>query len=220
MPVAAAEVISHSKWDWFRQPRPLSHLNDTESASRSVASSFELLFNAPRASLGIVAALVTTSLAIGCKCLHSIRAFHAWKTKYFLITAGQWDIDADVKGAMIQAMTNSSAFPSSVDDITLSSVAMCQQLGRTGLSAPRQSEYQGQYPGYGLHSNNLRLLSVYEELSQRQAAHAEELPVPATVPQPPRQQASSHDVGPKVGHEPRGDARRGIGQTGQVQERS
>ncbi|KAK8080998.1 hypothetical protein PG997_008816 [Apiospora hydei] len=159
MLVATAEVISQAKWDWFRQPRPLSHLNDFESASRSVTGSFKLLFVAPQASLAIVAAMVTiSSLAIGPFTQQAIKTVacpqilddanasipiaHSMpgRAKYFRIGAGQWEVDVDMKGAMIQAIANPSSndskivascetgnctFPSSADDITHSSVAMC-----------------------------------------------------------------------------------------------
>ncbi|KAK7957868.1 hypothetical protein PG988_012716 [Apiospora saccharicola] len=159
MLVAAAEVISQAKWDWFSRPRPLSHLNDFESASRGVAGSLKLLFVAPQSSLAIVAALVTiSSLAIGpftqqaiktvaCPQIleeanASIPVAHSMpgRAKYFRIGAGQWEVDVDMKGAMIQAMTNPSSndskivascetgnctFPALADGITHSSVAMC-----------------------------------------------------------------------------------------------
>lgn len=159
MLVAAAEVISQAKWDWFSRPRPLSHLNDFESASRGVAGSLKLLFVAPQASLAIVAALITiSSLAIGpftqqaiktvaCPQIleeanASIPVAHSMpgRAKYYRIGAGQWEVDVDMKGAMIQAMTNPSSndskivascetgnctFPSGADGITHSSIAMC-----------------------------------------------------------------------------------------------
>lgn len=159
MMVAAAEVISQAKWDWFSRPRPLSHLNDFESASRGVAGSLKLLFVAPQSTLAIVAALVTiSSLAIGpftqqalktvaCPQIleeanASIPVAHSMpgRAKYFRIGAGQWEVDVDMKGAMIQAMTNpfsndskivascetgNCTFPASADGITHSSIAMC-----------------------------------------------------------------------------------------------
>ncbi|KAK7926693.1 hypothetical protein PG985_003691 [Apiospora marii] len=159
MLVAAAEVISQAKWDWFSRPRPLSHLNDFESASRGVAGSLKLLFVAPQSTLAIVAALVTiSSLAIGPFTQQALRTVacpqvleeanasipvaHSMpgRAKYFRIGAGQWEVDVDMKGAMIQAMTNpfsndskivascetgNCTFPASADGITHSSIAMC-----------------------------------------------------------------------------------------------
>lgn len=159
MLVSAAEVISQAKWIWFSEPRPLSHLQDFESASRSVTGSFKLLFNAPQASLATVAALVTiSSLAIGPFTQQAIKTvacpqileeanasipiahFMPGRAKYYRIAAGQWEVDVDMKGAMIQALTNPSSndskilascdtgnctFPAFADNITHSSVAMC-----------------------------------------------------------------------------------------------
>ncbi|KAK6853870.1 hypothetical protein PG995_010682 [Apiospora arundinis] len=159
MLVAAAEVISQAKWSWFSQPRPLSHLHDFESASRGVAGSLKLLFIAPQSSLAVVAAMVTiSSLAIGPFTQQAIKTvacpqvledanasipvahFMPGRAKYYRIAAGQWEVDVDMKGAMIQALTNPSSndskivascetgnctFPSFADDITHSSIAMC-----------------------------------------------------------------------------------------------
>ncbi|KAI1135078.1 hypothetical protein F5Y05DRAFT_396471 [Hypoxylon sp. FL0543] len=42
MLVGVAEVTSQTKWSWFSQPRPLSHPQSFDEASRSVLRSLDL----------------------------------------------------------------------------------------------------------------------------------------------------------------------------------
>ncbi|KAL0930142.1 uncharacterized protein CTRU02_214962 [Colletotrichum truncatum] len=133
-----AEIIGQIKWTWFTErTRPLHHLQDFESASRSVLGSIKLLGvviwtrGLTSSALLVVAASVATiaSLAVGpfaqqavktgsCPSLLSTDnasipvAYRVpGSTSYYRLGAGRWDIEVDMKAAMIQALT----FPSGKD---------------------------------------------------------------------------------------------------------
>lgn len=61
-----AEVIGQTRWPWFRQPRPLRHLDTFDNATRGAWGSLQLLFISFRPNLPFLAALTTIiALAIG-----------------------------------------------------------------------------------------------------------------------------------------------------------
>ena len=67
--VIVGRIISQAKWDWFsnQKPRPLRHLQDFDSGSRSALGSARLIRTANKDNLvaSISAALMIFSLAIG-----------------------------------------------------------------------------------------------------------------------------------------------------------
>lgn len=130
---AVAEIVGQIKWTWFTErTRPLHHLQDFDSASRSVLGSLRLLavvmwnFGWTSAGLlGIGAAVVTiASLAVGpftqqalkttmCPTLlPNARAeiptanYAPGRSSYYRIGAGSFELEIDMKGAMIQGLTN------------------------------------------------------------------------------------------------------------------
>lgn len=130
---AVAEIVGQIKWTWFTErTRPLHHLQDFDSASRSVLGSLRLLavviwnFGWTSAGLlGIGAALVTiASLAVGpftqqalktsiCPTLlPNARAeiptanYAPGSSAYYRVGAGTFELEIDMKGAMIQGLTN------------------------------------------------------------------------------------------------------------------
>lgn len=159
MLVAVAEVLGQLKYGHFSRPRPLKHLHDFDRASRSVNGSVKLLFVAPKNILAVVAAIVTIlSLAIGPFTQQAIRSvtcpqlvtdanasipiahFVPGPALYYRIGAGEWEVDTDMKGAMVQGLTNPTGndsaivascptgnctFPASSENITHSSIGMC-----------------------------------------------------------------------------------------------
>lgn len=130
---AVAEIIGQIKWTWFTErTRPLHHLQDFDSASRSVLGSLRLLavvaWNWSFTSaglLGICAALVTiASLAVGpftqqaiktvtCPMLHEsarsslpVANYVPGSSSYYRIGAGSYELEVDMKSAMIQGLTD------------------------------------------------------------------------------------------------------------------
>ncbi|KAI2640860.1 hypothetical protein GGS26DRAFT_180332 [Hypomontagnella submonticulosa] len=137
MLVGVAEVISQTKWTWFSRPRPLSHLQYFDAASRSVSGSLSLLFVAPGSTLGVIGALVTIlSLGMGpfaqqaiktvsCRQTHTevnatlpVAHFVPGYGSYYRVGAGLWEVEIDMKGTMV----NGIADPTSKD---LGVVATC-----------------------------------------------------------------------------------------------
>lgn len=133
MLAAVAEIVGQIKWTWFTErTRPLHHLQDFDSASRSVLGSLRLLavvmwnFGFTSAGLlGIGAALVTiASLAVGpftqqalktstCPTLAPnaraeipIANFVPGRSSYYRIGAGSFQVETDMKGAMLAGLTN------------------------------------------------------------------------------------------------------------------
>ncbi|KAH6660957.1 hypothetical protein BKA67DRAFT_510103 [Truncatella angustata] len=159
MLVAVAEVIGQLKYGHFAKPQSLKHLHDFDRASRSVNGSIKLLFVAPKSLLAVTGALVTIiSLAIGPFTQQAIRSvtcpqfvadmnasipvshFVPGRAVYYRIGAGQWEVDTDMKGAMINGLTNPAGndsaivatcptgnctFPVDSSNITHSSIGMC-----------------------------------------------------------------------------------------------
>ncbi|KAI2472449.1 hypothetical protein F4781DRAFT_445381 [Annulohypoxylon bovei var. microspora] len=164
MLVGVAEVISQTKWSWFSRPRPLSHLQYFDEASRSFAGSLSLLFVAPGSLLGVLGALITIlSLGIGpftqqtiktVPCLqthnaqtaslplsHYVPALHT----YYRVGAGTFEAEVDMKGTMINGITNPTGNDSAIvpncatgnctfaqhNGITHSSIGMCSSCINT-----------------------------------------------------------------------------------------
>lgn len=142
MLAAVAEIVGQIKWTWFTErTRPLHHLQDFDSASRSVLGSLRLLavvmWNFAFTSaglLGIGAALVTiSSLAVGpftqqalkttmCPTLlPNARAeiptanYAPGSSSYYRVGAGSFEMETDMKGAMIQGLTNPNGKDNEVD---------------------------------------------------------------------------------------------------------
>lgn len=130
---AVAEIIGQIKWTWFTErTRPLHHLQDFDSASRSVLGSLRLLavvaWNGSFTSaglLGICAALVTVaSLAVGPFTQQAIKTvtcpqlqpqarsalpaanYVPGSSSYYRIGAGLYELEVDMKSAMIQGLTD------------------------------------------------------------------------------------------------------------------
>lgn len=130
---AVAEIIGQIKWTWFTErTRPLHHLQDFDAASRSVLGSLRLMavvgWNWSFTSaglLGIFAALVTiASLAVGpftqqavktVTCPHlqansrsslPVANYVPGSSAYYRIGAGQFELEVDMKSAMIQGVTD------------------------------------------------------------------------------------------------------------------
>lgn len=132
MLAAVAEILGQVKWTWFTErTRPLHHLQDFDSASRSMIGSLKLmgvvLWNYGWTSagfLGMAAALVTiASLAVGpftqqalktATCPQSIpnataaipmANYAPGSSSYYRIGAGLYEVEVDMKSAMIEGLT-------------------------------------------------------------------------------------------------------------------
>lgn len=139
---AVAEIIGQIKWTWFTErTRPLHHLQDFDAASRSVLGSLRLLavvlWNWGFTSagfLGMAAALVTiASLAVSpvtqqalrtgvCpQIMHNARSalpvanYVPGTSSYYRVGAGQYELEVDMKSAMIQGLTDPRSKDSNVD---------------------------------------------------------------------------------------------------------
>lgn len=125
MLVGVAEIISQTKWTWFSRPRPLSHLEYFDAASRSVSGSLSLLFVAPGSIFGVLGALITIlSLGIGpftqqaiktvgCLQIHDdmnasipLAHFIPGNNTYYRIGAGSFELQVDMKGTMVNGIVN------------------------------------------------------------------------------------------------------------------
>ncbi|GJC89608.1 hypothetical protein ColLi_12446 [Colletotrichum liriopes] len=138
---AVAEIIGQVKWTWFaEQTRPLQHLQDFDAASRSVLGSIKLLmvvmWNLGFTSAGLLAigaAMVTiASLTVGpvtqqavrtetCSMLQeharsAIPAAHyvPGSSSYYRVGAGLYELEVDMKSAMIKGITDPASQDSNV----------------------------------------------------------------------------------------------------------
>ncbi|KAH8681712.1 hypothetical protein BX600DRAFT_447190 [Xylariales sp. PMI_506] len=159
MLVAVTEIIGQVKWSYFSSPKSLQRLDDFDQASRSVTGSIKLLFVAPTSYLAVVGALITiVSLAIGPFTQQAIKtvpcpqylpdtnaslpiaSFMPGRANYYRVGAGQWEVDVDMKGTMVNGLVNPTGndtaitatcqtgnctFPVYDGGITHSSIAMC-----------------------------------------------------------------------------------------------
>ncbi|ORY02557.1 hypothetical protein BCR34DRAFT_449859, partial [Clohesyomyces aquaticus] len=57
--VVIVEIISNTKWSWFRRRRPVRQLAIIDEASRSALGAFKLIAHVPTNFLAVLAALVT-----------------------------------------------------------------------------------------------------------------------------------------------------------------
>ncbi|KAJ0160070.1 hypothetical protein CTA2_8608, partial [Colletotrichum tanaceti] len=140
---AVAEIIGQIKWTWFAErTRPLQHLEDFDAASRSVLGSAKLLavvvwnlgFRFSSAGfLAIAAAAVTiASLTVAPVTQQAVRAescsmlqdhqraalpaahYVPGSSAYYRVGAGLYDIEVDMKSAMIKAITDPAGSDSNV----------------------------------------------------------------------------------------------------------
>ncbi|KUI66885.1 hypothetical protein VM1G_02436 [Cytospora mali] len=132
MLAAVAEIIGQVKWTWFTErTRPLHHLQDFDSASRSMLGSMRLLgvvlWNYGWTSagfLGSAAALVTIlSLAVGPFTQQALKTttcpitvpnataaipaayYVPGSSSYYRTGAGMFEVEVDMKSAMIEGLT-------------------------------------------------------------------------------------------------------------------
>ncbi|KAL7629752.1 hypothetical protein AAE478_001275 [Parahypoxylon ruwenzoriense] len=125
MLVGVAEVISQTKWAWFSRPRPLSHFQYFDAASRSISGSIGLLFVAPTSLFGVLCALITVlSLGIGPFTQQAIKTVGCLQTHaglnaslplahfvpgdgtYYRVASGVYELQIDMKGTMLNAIVN------------------------------------------------------------------------------------------------------------------
>ncbi|KUI59958.1 hypothetical protein VP1G_07183 [Cytospora mali] len=132
MLAAVAEIIGQVKWTWFTErTRPLHHLQDFDSASRSMLGSMRLLgvvlWNygwTAAGFLGSAAALVTImSLAVGPFTQQALKTttcpitvpnataaipaayYVPGSSSYYRTGAGMFEVEVDMKSAMIEGLT-------------------------------------------------------------------------------------------------------------------
>lgn len=133
MLVGVAAVISQTKWTWFSRPRPLSHVQYFDEASRSVSGSLSLLFVAPTSTLGVLSAIITIlSLGMGPFTQQTIRTVECLKVHdelnaslpmahfvpgngtYYRIGAGMFEVQVDMKGTMVNGIVNPTGNDSAI----------------------------------------------------------------------------------------------------------
>ncbi|KAI1336604.1 hypothetical protein F5Y15DRAFT_408460 [Xylariaceae sp. FL0016] len=173
MLVAVASILGQVKWTWFSQTRTLNRMQDFDSASRSILGSIKLLWVAPGSFLGVLAALTTIlSLAVGPFTQQAIKTiscpqpvddtngslpiahFVPASGGYYRIAAGLWEVEVDMKGAMINGIVNPTGNDSAIvatcptgnctfpvhNGITHSSIGMCSScIDTTSLVVGRES---------------------------------------------------------------------------------
>jgi hypothetical protein len=168
MVMIVAGVISQLKWSWFTErPRPLSHLQDFDAGSRSGIGSVRLIWMlATRGRTAsvlsiyaiIAAAVIVLSFVVGPFMQQAIRTDVCARmvpgvnssipvTNFALgenyrIAAGQWEVTVDMKGTMVQGLTNPASqdlaikafcptgnctFPNYGTGVTHSSIGMCSK---------------------------------------------------------------------------------------------
>lgn len=134
-----ASVISQAKWSWFSSPgrhgaRPLRHLDDFDSASRSALGAMYLIptviFQSPVTFLAVL--IIITSAATGpfvqqavkvVECAHVVPDLKAsvpiahyvpGSTSYYRVAPGMWELENDMKGALIAGLSNPAVTKSSI----------------------------------------------------------------------------------------------------------
>jgi len=161
-----SSVISQLKWSWFTaRPQPLRHLQDFDSGSRTGVGSLRLvwmLLRRGRTALALAAcalpaaAVVALSFVVGpfmqqaikteiCPRFlpnvnSSIPVSSYYQGQWYRIAAGMWEINVDMKGSMIQGLTNprshdlavqafcptgNCSFPDYGTGVTHASLGMC-----------------------------------------------------------------------------------------------
>lgn len=222
---AVAEIIGQIKWTWFTErTRPLHHLQDFDSASRSVLGSLRLLavvaWNWTFTSaglLGICAALVTiASLAVGPFTQQAIKTvtcpqlqkdtrslipaanYVPGSSAYYRIGAGLFELEVDMKSAMIQGVTDPDGKDSDVTvvcstgnctwpdygtGVTHSSIGLCSSCLETtdwvtgpnvggNLTLPDEGAYINYSPGGEYMWVGYSNLSAYSQLFSEDFATA------------------------------------------------
>ncbi|KAK6222498.1 hypothetical protein QIS74_04200 [Colletotrichum tabaci] len=138
---AVAEIIGQIKWTWFaEQTRPLQHLEDFDAASRSVLGSMKLLavvlWNLGFSSAGFLAisaaAVTIASLTVAPVTQQAVRAeacsmlqdhvrsaipaahYVPGSSAYYRVGAGMYEIEVDMKSAMIKGITDPASQDSNV----------------------------------------------------------------------------------------------------------
>ncbi|KAK2041760.1 hypothetical protein LZ31DRAFT_527457 [Colletotrichum somersetense] len=221
---AVAEIIGQIKWTWFAErSRPLQQLQDFDGASRSVLGSMKLfgvlIWNLGFTSAGllaIAAALVTiASLTVGPVTQQAVRTapcsmlwdlapstmpaahYVPGSSSYYRVGAGMYDLEVDMKSAMIKGITDPASqdndvkvgcpsgnctWPDWGTGVTHASIGMCSRCldttkfvsppGRGGnLTLPDKDSYLnilgGEYMWIG-YSN----LSAYTELFTKEFSEA------------------------------------------------
>ncbi|GKT51044.1 uncharacterized protein ColSpa_11225 [Colletotrichum spaethianum] len=144
---AVAEIIGQIKWTWFAEKtRPLQHLQDFDAASRSVLGSIRLLgvvvWNLGFSSAGLLAigsAIITiASLTVGPVTQQAVRTetcsmiqeharsaipvanYVPGSSSYYRVGAGLYELEVDMKSAMIKGITDPASQDSNVQ-VTCSS---------------------------------------------------------------------------------------------------
>lgn len=142
---AVAEIIGQIKWTWFTErTRPLHHLQDFDAASRSIIGSIRLVmvvvWNLGFTSaglLGMSAALVTiASLAVGPVTQQAVRTatcplllpqvrsampaanYVPGSSSYYRVGAGSYELEVDMKSAMLKGLTEQIGSESNGIDVT------------------------------------------------------------------------------------------------------
>lgn len=130
MAVVVAEILSQIKWSWFiERTRPLSHLQDFDSASRGYFGSMRLVvlllfrgLTVPGILAVMAAVILVVSFAVGpfmqqairqdfCPLIRpnvnsSIPVTNYVLGEYFRVSAGTWEASVDIKGTMMAGLTN------------------------------------------------------------------------------------------------------------------
>ncbi|KAI0837824.1 hypothetical protein F5Y06DRAFT_297252 [Hypoxylon sp. FL0890] len=151
MLVGVAEVISQTKWSWFSRPRPLSHLQSFDEASRSILGSLSLLLVAPGSALGVLGALITIlSLSIGPFTQQSIKTvpcpqthkeltaslplahFVPGNSTYYRVGAGIYEVQVDMKGTMVNGIANPTGNDSAI--IPICATGNCTFTSHNGIT--------------------------------------------------------------------------------------
>ncbi|KAI1413810.1 hypothetical protein F5Y13DRAFT_179191 [Hypoxylon sp. FL1857] len=152
MLVGVTEVIGQTKWVRFSRPRPLSHLQSFDVASRSVFGSLSLLFVAPGSALGVLGALITIfSLGIGpftqqaiksvpCLQVHtelkaSLPLAHfvaGYDTFHMIEDLGMYEVQTDMKGAMVNGIANPTGNDSAI--VPICATGNCSFASHNGIT--------------------------------------------------------------------------------------
>lgn len=171
-------IISQLKWSWFtRRSQPLSHLQNFDAGSRTGVGAMRLVWMlfGQGSALGflggyamIAAGVVILSFVVGPFmqqaikteiCLQvlpnvnsSIPVVNYVQGQYYRVTAGLWDVTVDMKGIMVQGLTNPQSqdlatqgfcptgnctFPDYGTSITHSTLGLCSRC------VDRTSEVKG-----------------------------------------------------------------------------
>ncbi|KAK4113350.1 hypothetical protein N656DRAFT_681462, partial [Canariomyces notabilis] len=168
MVMIVAGVISQLKWSWFAErPHPLSQLQDFDAGSRSGIGSLRLIWilltrSRSKSILAfhavLAAAVGVLSFLVGPFMQQAIRSdicprvlpdvnssipvANYVEGRYYRVAAGAWEVTVDMKGVMVQGLTNPSSqdlaikpfcptgnctFPDYGTGVTHSTIGMCSK---------------------------------------------------------------------------------------------